>query len=426
MAEGRAGRRAGQIVLALVAVVVVGLLVRPPPPAQPVPTPTATPAVSPEPTATATPTPPDPVLEHVAAVPGTWTPLPTAPLDPVRPSVGIWTGRELLVGFAEEVAAFDPAAGTWREIPVPEDLRRGNPHLEWTGSEVLVHGGWELVDGQLVGRPDTTALDPTTGGWRRFDPAPSPPASGTEAVVWTGEELVVWGQGPGPATSDADPLPPVGAALDPATGTWRTLPAAPVERVGWARGAWFRDEVVLVGQHLPDGRASDGAAYAVAYDPAADTWRTLPPPPVVGDAHVVEIAPNGTPHPHLVIVGEESSRLGRDEVRGARLGPIGDRWLPTTPVLGPGAEELTMLGLSATPTDQHLVVHGGYPTSFALLYTPTVDHWRRIEVQVPRVAAVTAWTGEELLLWGGLGREGPTVELWSWRPDDRALARWRE
>ena len=47
---------------------------------------------------------------------------------------------------------------------------------------------------------------------------------GRGGTVWTGTELIVWGE---PSAPDASP-PPVGAAFDPRTGTWRTIAHSPL------------------------------------------------------------------------------------------------------------------------------------------------------------------------------------------------------
>ena len=109
----------------------------------PSPTPTPTPtALGPAPTPTASvpdesvpatiPTPPAAVPSlWVELEPGATAPLPPAPIPARHGSALVWTGTELIVwgGVGDDPgdpgpqdgAAFDPAAGTWRQIAPPPD-----------------------------------------------------------------------------------------------------------------------------------------------------------------------------------------------------------------------------------------------------------------------------------------------------------------
>jgi hypothetical protein len=86
---------------------------------------------------------------------------------------------------------------------------------------------------------------------------------GGGAGTWTGTELIVWGE---PAASDGTPHP-VGVAFNLRTGTWRTIAPSPLSN--GTPVAWTGNEMIVWGS------STDGAAY----DPEADTWRTLPDAP---------------------------------------------------------------------------------------------------------------------------------------------------
>jgi hypothetical protein len=98
--------------------------------------------------------------------------------------------------------------------PGPLAARTGHS-VVWTGSEVVVWGGW----GDEMGKRrygDGAAYDPASKRWRRIADAALTPRR-NHVAVWTGSEmLIVGGEG------QAD-----GAAYDPARDTWRQLPAAP-------------------------------------------------------------------------------------------------------------------------------------------------------------------------------------------------------
>ena len=73
------------------------------------------------------------------------------------------------------------------------------------------------------GREVVLAYNPATNTWRSL-PASGLAPRAQAMTVWTGKELVVWGG----LNSDFSAAYNDGARLDPATSTWRRLPAAPV------------------------------------------------------------------------------------------------------------------------------------------------------------------------------------------------------
>jgi hypothetical protein len=189
-----------------------------------------------------------------------------------------WTGRELLVwgGLTYEGgppreyadgAAYDPATDVWRTLPkAPIDAR--SALSVWTGRELIVwgdQGGWESAARQVY---DGAAYDPTRDAWRRIADAPVALAEGT--VVWTGREMIVLGVATTPDGGVVtDHL--VGAAYDPATDTWRRLPAPNLSPQP-VTTAWDGFEVIAVTYAGP----------TAAYDPMGNAWRSLPPAPESG------------------------------------------------------------------------------------------------------------------------------------------------
>jgi len=148
----------------------------------------------------------------------------------------VWTGREVIVvgGLVidqyqalADGAAFDPASGAWRRIAVRPSSGRVL-HAVWTGTEVLVWGGQAQGSPTAFGDEfsDGALYDPVKNTWKPMAPWPLAPRYGARAV-WTGTRLVVWG---GASAEAGDNPPPLGdgAAYDPGSDHWTTLPAAPV------------------------------------------------------------------------------------------------------------------------------------------------------------------------------------------------------
>jgi hypothetical protein len=189
-----------------------------------------------------------------------WRALPPSPLGPRGNTVTVWTGTEVLVwgGYRGEPtaplafqsgAAFNPTTGTWRKIA---DNQWGHPGAlgVWAGDRLYV-----------LAKNGGAAYDPGTDSWH--DVAPLPGDGGFVAVAWTGTQLlgVVIGDTPGTIAV---------ATYDPAHDTWSIGP--PV-RAPWqqtihrASTAWTGSELVM----------TDGTRSVWAYDPNARTWHTLPP-----------------------------------------------------------------------------------------------------------------------------------------------------
>jgi hypothetical protein len=203
-----------------------------------------------------------------------WTRLPDPPED--RPAAAyVWTGSELLAWGGCELPAkdectatpdgfaYDPVTQRWSTMP-PAPVAGTSWHSIWTGKEaVFLSGGG---DGPLGG----VAYDPTTSTWRSIADAPIGPRPGA-VVVWTGSQIFVWGGG-----SSSDPALD-GALYDPATDRWTSVAPSPVG-LNLASGAWTGHEVIVFGALLDNRNlAATDTSVGAAYDPAADSWRMLPP-----------------------------------------------------------------------------------------------------------------------------------------------------
>ena len=161
-------------------------------------------------------------------------------------------------------AALRPAA-RWRPIAPAPIEGRISAGVVWTGDEMLVWGG--VTRGHaIVANRDGAAYDPVSGAWRRIANAPAGVlGGGGSAAAWTGDLAIFWaGNSPdGPAR---------GAVYDPAGDAWRKLPQGPVgPREGYV-SAWTGEELLIIG-----GTSGDGFASPVAASVTPDgRWRPLP------------------------------------------------------------------------------------------------------------------------------------------------------
>jgi hypothetical protein len=303
-----------------------------------------------------------------------WHPLPAAPITPdFDARTSVWTGKQMVVfgrdqqtaldsrgnpyatGRLNVAAAYDPRTKTWRKLSPPARTS-GFMHLSsvWTGKEMLV---W--------GQGTRLAYNPARNRWRQL------PGSrllgvhdGFGAVAWTGKEMLGWGGGCcGDAFSD-------GVAYNPATNAWRALPKAPLRGDEQPVGVWTGREYVVL-------TSSQGAAY----NPARHTWRRIAPPP----RRVETVVWNGTS-----VLVTTAARLA------ASFDPRTNRWqqLPSLPT--------GRAGSVAVWDGAHLLVWGGTRGGASLLvgdkkWTPFARG------PLPGKLEPTAvWTGSSLLVWGGV------------------------
>jgi hypothetical protein len=123
-------------------------------------------------------------------VTGTWRNIAPAPIGPRASADSVWTGTEMLVwGGGQSLldgAAYDPEADTWRRLADgPFETWDFGAASVWTGEELIVIG---LEPNPPAGeRKPMAAYDPAAGEWRELADVPD----GTDFdLVWTGEALL--------------------------------------------------------------------------------------------------------------------------------------------------------------------------------------------------------------------------------------------
>ena len=223
----------------------------------------------------------------------TWRRLPDAP-TPTRDAIAVWTGNEVIAlgGVDDPVraAAYDPATDEWRPLAGANGYLAS--HAVWTGTTVLtildVNGPdvsghrdgsglrlarydlstdtWHIDAGahyvSLVGVPDTDGLTGTVlampvepgepvdlldAAGNPIESLPAHPldlGGSTTAAggIWLGDEAVFWIDA---ADDWLFPSPEVWA-LNPATATWRPLPADLATAVNGGAQPVAVDDVLLL------------------------------------------------------------------------------------------------------------------------------------------------------------------------------------
>lgn len=246
-------------------------------------------------------------------------------------------------------------------------------------------------------------------------PPPGPLRDRQEyTTVWTGTHMVLW-RGP----QSGRPLD--GSAYDSAAHSWRSASPAPIESRSHPAAIWDGHEVLVWG-----GLSATGLPFAdgAAYDPAADRWRPVPAAPLGARVPLVA-AWTGR---EVLIVGARPgtgrARWGLGTTEAAAYDPSAGQWrrLPRVPVSlaeGVGAwtgSELIIYGGLATPPGGTDPASGSRRARGAA-YDPVRDRWRLLPVAPLTSPFLTAaWTGREFVAWDDAQRAAgfdPRTDRWS-------------
>jgi hypothetical protein len=324
--------------------------------------------------------------------------LAPAPIAPDAGLASVWTGNQMLLfgtrGRATVTAAYRLGANSWRRLPSAGPAGTFPPyHAVWTRSEMLVWG-----QGLKKG------FTPRTNRWRNLPDSPLLSVhQGFGLVVWTGRQMIGWGGGCcGDAFSD-------GVAYTPSTNRWSPLPKSPLAGAQRPLGAWTgRELVVFVSGFDPDGKPWPARlARAAAYNPATRTWRRIAPLPeprgganVVWDGHEVLVVGGAT------TVGAVTPRLARV---GLAYNPATNRWRRLPPMESGRANGV------AQWTGKRLLLWGGQTAldpkggtvsavpAHGLAYDPGANRWSTLPPApiLGHVDPTSVWAGRELIVWGG-------------------------
>ncbi len=101
---------------------------------------------------------------------------------------GSRTGAEASTGTG---VAWNPATGRWRQLPAMAFARTGNV-AAWTGRDVLIWGGLSGPYGSQAIPPHGEFYRPAADRWYGLPMAPLHGRS-DPAAVWTGTSMIVWG-----------------------------------------------------------------------------------------------------------------------------------------------------------------------------------------------------------------------------------------
>lgn len=237
-------------------------------------------------------------------------------------------------------------ADAWEPTPLKAaPSARANHVAVWTGSKMIVWGG-EVSGGNTN---SGGLLDVAGYRWDPTSTANAPAPRKNARAVWTGTAMVVWGgENGGPLNT--------GGIFNPTTNTWTVMPTvgAPSPRFGHTI-IWTGTKVLIWGGTDGINYFGDGAVY----DIGTETWEAIP---------TNGLPPSARAHHSTIWTGTDMVVFGGYGFNGVDFGYLGD-----------GAE-----------------------------YDPATLAWVSVKdgQPSPRGRHGSAWTGTEMIIWGGQDTNG--------------------
>jgi hypothetical protein len=337
------------------------------------------------------------------------TPLEGAPDARERHSA-VWTGSRMIIwggsvagapGKTATGGVYDPKMKAWKPTsmtgaPSPRHLHSA----AWTGSKMIVWGGYGATDYEI----DGGVYDPEADTWAALPTAGAPSKRTLHAEVWTGKELFVWGGVVNGATIGS------GGTFDLATNKWTPTPSAGAPGTRHAHTAvWTGDRVIVWGGSNLFDWLNDGAIFMNG------AW--------IGATSVIN-APEFREGHTAIWTGSEmivwgGFNGGNSLNTGGMYDPAAaeaSAWVATSTDGAPSAREEH----TAVWTGEAMMIWGGCGGDACSLtfgdgglLTPSPDggSWTPV-AEHPALAArrghTAVWTGEEVIVWGGRIAGKPT------------------
>src|SRR5438552_10050556 len=187
----------------------------------------------------------------------------------------VWTGSDMIVwggyDFGNDIyyntgGKYNPSTNTWEATATINAPTARSEHTAiWTGTEMIVCGGWKVVSYFNTG----SRYSPSTNTWATTSTTNAPLARYDHTAVWTSGDMIVWGG----ATQDQSYVN-TGARYHPATNTWTETSTTNAPYRRWLHTAvWTGAEMIVWG-----GRGDEASSYGLTtggrYDPSTDTGVT--------------------------------------------------------------------------------------------------------------------------------------------------------
>lgn len=343
--------------------------------------------------------------------PDCWHPISTDRAPSVRSvQTAVWTGSEIIVWggwngreWMNTGGRYNPIINSWVATSLVSAPPTGYDHTAtWTGSEMIVWGGscgWTCELYSIGGR-----YDPRIDVWTAMPTAGAPLARHGHTATWTGSEMIIWG-----GLSGSGVHLNTGSRYNPIINSWAATSTvdAPLARDSNSV-IWTGSEMIIWGGY--GGAAVGQLDTGGRYDPISDSWVTIT---VVGAPSARAVHITVWTGSEMIVWGGcgNASGCAPHLNSGGRYDLEIDAWTPTS-VIGPPSGRSAH---TAAWTGSEMIVWGGNTASGLTAsggrYDPISDSWVAISTATApaaRVGSSSVWTGSEMIVWGGSTASGVT------------------
>jgi N-acetylneuraminic acid mutarotase len=314
----------------------------------------------------------------------------------------VWGG--LNSGMLDTGGRYNPTTDTWTPTSTTgAPSRRGRHTVVWTGNEMIVWGGWDPYYPGLGYLNTGGRYDPLTDTWTPTSTTDAPAARREHTAVWTGSLMIVWGGHHAVFFNS-------GGRYDPVTDTW--MPTSMIEAAAerWGHTAvWAANRMIVWGGQASAGMANTGGRY----DPVTDAWT---PTSWTGAPSARRLHTAMSTGSDMIVWGG----IGSIDT-GGRYDPAADGWTPTSTVDAPSGR----MNHTAVWTGSRMIVWGGNGNTGGR-YDPATDTWMPTSTAgaaSARSGHTAVWSGGLMVVWGGHGNwelnNGGRYALGNWVDDDR-------
>ena len=333
----------------------------------------------------------------------TWTATSTTNAPSNRPGhTAVWTGSEMIVWGGYNLRAgtqifgstlntggrYIPSTDSWTATSTTNaPTARGSHTAVWTGSEMIVWGGY------LPGVTNTGGkYNPGTDSWTATSTTNAPDGRGSHTAVWADSEMIIWGGFGGMNLN-------TGGRYNPTVDSWTatSITSAPDARSDHT-AVWAGSEMIVWGGHDDNFFLFDTGG---RYHPSINSWIST---------STINVPLGRTRHTAAwtgseMIVWGGLAVTGFPTNTGGRFNPATNSWIATTLTNAPSARQIH----TAVWTGSENVVWGGieeslqYPNAGGR-YNPDADSWMATsttDAPSGRISHTAVWTGSEMIVWGG-------------------------
>jgi N-acetylneuraminic acid mutarotase len=319
-----------------------------------------------------------------------WTTTSTGPTARYL-HTAVWTGSEMIVwggdnipvgGYLSTGGKYNPGSDGWTATSTANaPTGRSNHTAVWTGSEMIVWGGYNGSELNTGGR-----YNPITESWTATSSTNAPTTRSGHTAVWTGSEMIVWG---GYFFDGTSHWLNTGAKYNPVLDSWTVISSANAPTGRWHHTAvWTGSEMVVWGGYDGSSDVNTGGRY----DPSTDSWTATSTTnaPSARDVHTAVWTSS-----EMIVWGGCANC-----VYGIGASYAGESSAPIPTPSEPPPSPTPTPSATATPSPGT----GGR-------YDPNTDSWRATSptnAPATRDGHTAVWTGSEMIIWGGISGFGNT------------------